>query len=423
MLARGGIRELFRLCGMSRYPVIALLALLFTASGWANSTGAPLNTTGAPGNITCAQVGCHSSFPLNSGSGKLTLAAGGGATTYTPGQTIRMRVTLEDPAAARWGFNLTVRKEGSPDFAGAVAVPSTPTPAVVNVRTDGATRFVTHSPNGTFRTQRTQASWEFDWTAPVAGTGPVRFYVAGNAANNSGDEGGDRIYTANLALAEAPTVVPMPAIPNGNSTLPQFLFGGGWTSLLFFTNATAAQVAFPVRFYSDAAAAMEFDGSSTKPVTIPPQGTFTIQSAIAESLSQGWATFDLPAGVTGYVVFRQSMEGLPDLEAAAPFSATNATKVRFTYDESNVITRAMVWYNGLADATIAIIARDETGSQIGTATIAMTPGTKQALTVVELIPATGGKRGVLEFSTSAGNIAVLGLRFAGSAFTSIPLAP
>ncbi len=408
---------------MPRCPVIALLTLFFTASGWANSTGAPLNTTGAPGNITCAQAGCHSSFPLNSGSGKLTLAAAGAATTYTPGQTIRMRVTLEDPAAARWGFNLTVRKEGSPDFAGTVAFPSAPTPAVINIRTDGTARFVTHSPNGTFRTQRTQASWEFDWTAPVAGTGPVRFHVAGNAANNSGDEGGDRIYTTNLALAEAAIVMPTLAIPNGNVTLPQFLFGAGWTSSIFFTNATTAQVSFPVRFYNDAAAAMEFDGSSSKQVTIPPQGTFTIRSPNGETLTQGWATCDLPVGVSGYAVLRQSIEGLADLEAATGFSATNATRVRFTYDESNVVTRAMIWYNGLTEANVALIARDEAGSQIGTATLAMTPGTKQVITVVEQIPAIGGKSGVLEFSTTSGNIAVLGIRIAGSAFTSIPVAP
>jgi hypothetical protein len=399
--------------------------LLFLAAPvltWANSSGAPLNTTGAPGNITCAQAGCHSTFALNSGSGRLSLAAPGGVNSYTPGQTIRMRVTLEDASAARWGFNLTVRKEGSSDFAGAVAVPSTPTPAVVAIRSDGATRFVTHSPNGTFRTQRTQASWEFDWTPPAAGTGPVRFYLAGNAANNSGDEGGDRIYTANLALAEAASTSPG-AVTAGNTVLPQFVFGGGWTSSIYFTNPTASQVAFPVRFYSDSAADLEFGGSSTKQLTIPARGTVLIQAPNAGSLSQGWATSDLPAGVVGYGVFRQSAPGVPDQEAVVPFASSSATRASLTYDESNLVTAAAIWFNGPSGATVTMIARDEAGAQIGMSTLAMMPGTKQAFAVVERIPAIAGRRGVLEFSTPSGNLAVLGLRFAGSAFTSIPAAP
>jgi hypothetical protein len=87
------------------------------------------------------------------------------------------------------------------------------------------------------------------------------------------------------------------------------------------------------------------------------------------------------------------------------------------------VTAAAVWYNGASNATVTVTARDEAGTQIGTTTLTMTPGTKQAFAVVEKIPAINGRRGVLEFSTSTGNISVLGLRFAGSAFTSIPAAP
>jgi hypothetical protein len=403
-----------------RLSVLVFLATAWSIPGWANSSGAPLNTTGAPGNITCAQVGCHSSFPLNSGSGRLTIAAATGANIYTAGQTVRIRVTLEDPTAVRWGFNLTVRKEGSPDFAGSFAVPSSPTPAIVAVRSDGSTRFATHSPNGTFRTQRTQVSWEFDWTPPAAGSGPVRFYAAGNAANNSGDEGGDRIYTTNFALAEAAS---SGSLSVGNTVLPQFVFGGGWTSSIYLTNPTAAAVSFPVRFYNDSAVELELGGSASRQITIPPRGTALIQAPNSGSLTQGWATWDAPAGLTGYGVFRQSAPGVPDQEAVVPFAAANANSASLTFDDSNLVTAAAVWFNGPSGATVTILARDESGAQIGTAALAMTPGTKRAFAVVEQIPAVSGRRGVLEFSTSGGNIAVLGLRFAGSAFTSIPAAP
>jgi hypothetical protein len=404
----------------NQYLLAAALTLSLASSAWANSSGAPTGTAGAPGEDTCATAGCHSTSPLNSGPGRVNITFPSG--TYTPGQTVRVRVTVEDPAAVRWGFNLTVRRESSNDFVGAFAVPATPTPAVIAIRNQGAARYVTHSPNGTFRAQTNQAAWEVDWTAPAAGSGPVRFYVAGNAANNNGANTGDRVYTSNLAVAEA-TSGPPAAITSGNTVLPQFVFGGGWSSSLYFTNPTASQVSFPVRFYNDSAAEMSFGGSATRQLIIPARGTTLIQAQNTGSLSQGWATFDLPTGVVGYGVFRQAVPGIPDQEAVVPFASGSGTRASLTYDESNLVTAAAVWYNGNANATVTILARDESGAQIGTSTLTMTPGTKQAFAVTEKIPAIGGKRGVLEFTTSGGNISVLGLRFSGSAFTSIPAAP
>ena len=81
---------------------------------------------------------------------------------------------------------------------------------------------------------------------------------------------------------------------------------------------------------------------------------------------------------------------------------------------------AALWYNGAAGATVTMTARDEAGNQLGTASFPMTPGTKLAFAVRDRIPAAAEKRGLLEFTTPSGTIAVLGLRFAGSAFTSIP---
>jgi hypothetical protein len=46
-------------------------------------------------------------------------------------------------------------------------------------------------------------TWNFQWTAPAAGTGPVTFYVASNAANNNGSTSGDEIYTDSYTLLES----------------------------------------------------------------------------------------------------------------------------------------------------------------------------------------------------------------------------
>jgi hypothetical protein len=52
----------------------------------------------------------------------------------------------------------------------------------------------------------------------------------------------------------------------------------------------------------------------------------------------------------------------------------------------------------------------------------MTPGNKTAFAIADKIPAIAGKRGALDFTAPAGSVAVLGLRFGGAAFTSIPAA-
>lgn len=385
----------------------ALAGLTFAAgSVYSNELGAPLGATGAPGEDTC--VVCHAGT-LNSGSGRVTITFPGGS-TYAPGQAVRMRVTVEDPTARRWGFSITAKREASNVFAGSFSIPAG-TPSTVRF-SPNSSQHLTHSINGTFRGMAGPRSWEFDWTAPSAGTGPVRFYAAGNAANNDGSDNGDRIYTSNLAVAEASS--------GPNTVLPQFAFGGGWSSYLYFTNTSSDQVSFPVRFYTDTGADLSFGGTSTRQMIIPAGGTALIQAQNTGDLQQGWATWDMPAGVVGYGVFRQAVPGRPDQEAVVPFSTTSGTRASLIYDDSNLTTGLAIWYNGSSSATVTLTARDESGAQIGTGTVALSPGTKTAFALSEKIPAISLKRGWLEVTTSTGNIAVLGLRFTFSAFTSIP---
>ena len=46
-------------------------------------------------------------------------------------------------------------------------------------------------------------NYEFDWTPPATAVGNITIYVAGNAANASGNEQGDHIYTATYTLTPA----------------------------------------------------------------------------------------------------------------------------------------------------------------------------------------------------------------------------
>jgi hypothetical protein len=61
--------------------------------------------------------------------------------------------------------------------------------------------------------------FNFDWTAPAAGSGDVKFYFAGIASDSSGDESGDYVYTGSQLFTEAGCQAPaQPSSINGNTT-------------------------------------------------------------------------------------------------------------------------------------------------------------------------------------------------------------
>lgn len=148
---------------------------------------------------------CHSSFGLNSGQGSLALA--GLPESYEPGETYRLSLTLSDPNARRWGFELTSLTENN-GRAGSIAVVNQQSTQLSNV--NDRPQYLKQRSAGTFQGQANNASWEFDWTAPVEGTGDVIFYSAGNAANSDFSTNGDRIYAIESRLPESAPPPPPP---------------------------------------------------------------------------------------------------------------------------------------------------------------------------------------------------------------------
>ncbi len=167
--------------------------LLVPIAALAFSSGPPDGLTGAPGEGTC--INCHGTFPLNSGSGNLSLS--GLPAEYVPGETYAVTLTLADPDAMRWGFELTVLDDAG-TRAGMLAV----TDAGTQLSSGSDRDYLKQTSAGTAPGTADQKSWDFDWTAPDAGAGPVTIHVAGNAADNDGSNAGDRIYATSLGAAE-----------------------------------------------------------------------------------------------------------------------------------------------------------------------------------------------------------------------------
>lgn len=194
---------------------------------WAHSAGPVSGKAGVPGETNCNQSQCHVGTAVNGGGGsvKVTFPAG---TVYTPGVKQHLVVTISDPTARMWGFQLTARPSSDPKtMAGSFTSTDRFTAVVCNVPPFNEFQdtfldfggnqncpaakplaYVEHTQNGSGRLQPTSQTFEFDWTPPASSVGNITIYVAGNGANANGQETGDHIYTASYELTSAAAAGP-----------------------------------------------------------------------------------------------------------------------------------------------------------------------------------------------------------------------
>jgi hypothetical protein len=178
---------------------LACIPWVFATTTLAFPEGPPDGVAGDPPlAFTCTL--CHDSYSLNSGNGSLELL--GLPLEYTPGAPYDLTVRLADPGQIEWGFEVTAlgaQDQGTGSF--------TITDALQTQLSDnpGASAdYVKQTLDGVHEgTADGPVTWSFRWTAPLSG--PVTFYLAGNAADGTGDPSNDSIYALTRTVAE-PTV-------------------------------------------------------------------------------------------------------------------------------------------------------------------------------------------------------------------------
>lgn len=179
---------------------IGLLTLFGNKNGRASQSGK--GNTGAPGDetfngtpYTCA--GCHNDGVFNPIISISVLDTGDLAIThYTPGRLYTARVTINASGTNLFGYGfqmIALRDTGNIDLDGFSDV--NPNNYKIATISNGRT-YAEHaniSSSNTFNVR---------WTAPVAGTGSVTFYAAGNAVNGNGNDNGDGATSTALQLLE-----------------------------------------------------------------------------------------------------------------------------------------------------------------------------------------------------------------------------
>jgi hypothetical protein len=113
---------------------------------------------------------------------------------------------------------------------------------------------------------------------------------------------------------------------------------------------------------------------------------------------------------------------MADQEAVAPLSNASSNQVTLTFDDTAYTTAIAIVNPSPVAGTVSITAVDNTGATIGSGMLNLPANSKTeaALRNITGLAGVAGTRGVATFSITAGNVAVLGLRFNHSAFTSIP---
>jgi hypothetical protein len=94
------------------------------------------------------------------------------------------------------------------------------------------------------------------------------------------------------------------------------------------------------------------------------------------------------------------------------------------WDDTNYITGVAIANPSVVPVTVSITAWNGSGAVLGTSSVALAAGAKTAAALRNISGFSGiaGNRGSAQFTVSSGSVAVLGLRFYGTAFTSIPTA-
>lgn len=189
--------------------------------------------TSAPGDnaTSCIKAQCHVG-KLNSFSGNVKISAADGS-TYTPGATQKILVTITDTTQKSWGFQVTARLAKDPQNTQAGDFNSPDGSTFVqcgdsHVKTANRPcsdsifqQFAQHTQEGWTASRGKVGSYSYsvDWTAPSTNVGDVMFYVGANASNSTNSAGGGHIYTANLKLSALVDSGKKPAIISGKGVV------------------------------------------------------------------------------------------------------------------------------------------------------------------------------------------------------------
>lgn len=348
------------------------------------SSGPPAARTGDFGEQSC--TACHRDNTLNSAGGTLSITA---PAQYQPGTTYPITVRLERSSQSRWGFQAAVRVVASSQQAGALATAD----GTTRIQTASGIQYISQSATGT-QQGATSGTWTFNWTAPATNVGAVRFSLAGNAANNTGTNAGDFIYTTTAtinAAAALPTTALFShvAVGDGFSTLFTLVNTGATplTGSLILTGQNGTPLDATLSQAAVGAGAPELGPvlASSFPIEIPSGGTKVITASpltASDPLKAGWARLESAGGAVSGVATFQLVTGGKLATIAGVLGSETVENATIPVDDdvaANRYTGYAVANPGTDSVTIKVVTVKQDGTAGATlANIVLGPGGQKA---------------------------------------------
>jgi hypothetical protein len=212
--------------------------------------------------------------------------------------------------------------------------------------------------------------------------------------------------------------------------------GNGWQTTFALVNTGNTPANATLSFFGDNGSPLPLtlsvlSGVNTSPLpgfptsytqTIAANSSLWLQTTgpVSSFLLTGSAQLVASGNVGGYAIFRYNPNGQ---EAVVPLESRNAGAYLIAFDNTNATVTGVAISSGLAQAaTIPVVLRDDTGTQIGTGAIQLNAGGHTSFLLAQQFPQTANIRGTIEFDATSGTpISVLGIRSPPAlTFTTLP---
>jgi hypothetical protein len=179
------------------YTALSVLGIFLLVSSTPRSTStcdSPIvgDHSGAPGETTCS--GCHSA-PVNPDVPELHFEVGSSETSYIPGHTYLVHLSVKKPGHNKFGF-VCSSLDSLNSSRGTFNLINTTT---TRKYTLGGRNYISHTPCGADAID--SIDWTFNWVAPSADSGKIKIYMSMLVANHDHALTGDTTYTRVISLS------------------------------------------------------------------------------------------------------------------------------------------------------------------------------------------------------------------------------
>lgn len=228
---------------------------------------------------------------------------------------------------------------------------------------------------------------------------------------------------AKPVAGQSPNVV----VFTGDRVIPQFVDGGSWQTSITVVNLENHSTEFDVLFFDDngndfAAPIVGQGPLKGLHIILNTAGSYTFETSGRNAdLSSGWALLSQSNNdsVGIFAIFRQTIPGRQVQEAVVPSVNQFSGHFVLPFDNTQYSTGIALANPTLNTVVIPANIRNEQGQIIDSRQLTLGPYSHTAFAMPDRWSSTVGRRGIIEFLTSGFGVGALGLRFNGSAFTSL----